>query len=172
MTSLNQMLETLRHLEDNLAEMTPEEIKVLLGDIKTKVDNTQEIISRMEAEEARLKESATALTDRARDIKNTVTRIKNYCLFAMKADDTTELVGKHFDLKLYKRTTPTVKDLNITPDMFLELNEIKDGLVKREYSFNKRAMKDLFKTSPELMDEYIFQKVSESISFKPHKEFK
>lgn len=166
------MLETLRHLEDNISNMTPEEIKVLLGDIKNKVDNTHEVITRMESEEIRLKESAQALSDRARTIKNTISRLKNYCVFAMKADDTTMLVGKHFDLKLNQRTTPTVKDLNITADMYLDLNSIKDGLVKREYSFDKRLMKELFKTSPELMNDYIFQKVSESVSFKPHKEFK
>ena len=172
MSSLNQMLETLRHFEDNIVNMTPEEIKVLLGDVKGKVDNTYDIITRMQSEEVRLKEAAKELTDRARNMKNSVARLKDYCIFAMKSDGTSELQGKNFDMKLSQRTTPTVKDLNITPDMYLELNEIQDGLVRREYSFDKKAMKDLAKTKPELLDEYIFSKASDSLSFRAHKELK
>jgi len=172
MTSLNTMLETLRQVEDSLVEMTDEEVKALLGDVKGKVDSIYEVITRMLAEEIRLKEAAAALTARARNMKNSVARLKSFCVYAMKADGTSELMGKNFDVKLNKRVTPTVKDLNITPDIFMELNEVKEGLVKREYSFDKKAMKDLFKASPEKIGEYIFFKEAESISFKAHKELK
>ena len=166
------MLETLRQVEDSLVEMTDESVKELLGDVKGKVDSIYEVITRMQSEEVRLKEAAAKLTDRARNMKNSVARLKSFCLFAMKADGTSELMGKNFDVKLNKRVTPTVKSQNITPDMYMDLNEIKDGLVKREYSFDKKAMTDLFKASPEKIGEYIHLNESESISFKAHRKLK
>ena len=51
--SFNQMLSKLRELEDELVDLSNDDLKTLLGDIKDKVDGVQLWESKLKAEIAR-----------------------------------------------------------------------------------------------------------------------
>lgn len=158
MSTLNTLLTSLREAEDGLIEI---DLKEVLGSIKGKVDNTFEVLDRLESDSERMGKMAKAVQARKKSIDNQIKRLKDYVQFSMEEDGTTELLGETHKLKLYSRKGFKVKSQEVDSELFMKYPEV----ITREYSFQKTILKEKFKAEPEVYGDLMEPSESKHIRF-------
>lgn len=156
--TLNSLLTSLREAEDGLIEI---DLKEVLGSIKGKVDNTFEVLDRLESDSERMGKMAKAVQARKKSIDNQIKRLKDYVQFSMEEDGTTELLGETHKLKLYSRKGVKVKDQEIDSTLFLAFPEV----ITRTYAFEKNVLKEKYKADPEAYECLMEKSESKHIRF-------
>jgi hypothetical protein len=159
------MLTTLKAAEDELIELTDEDIADLLGDLRGKVDAIRELMRHWEAKEAFLAAEIKELTARKKSVTASRERFKTYMLRTMNGHEFKQLPGERFDLKVisrkaYKATmAPTAAE-------YLELQDFV-GVVKKttNYAFDHSLLTKAFKADPERLAPYMEEGTSQYIKF-------
>jgi hypothetical protein len=167
--TFNEMLLALQALEDELIELSNEDLQRLLGDIKDKVDAVHLWESKLKAEAERVGNEIKQLQIRKRTIDNSLKRFREYLAYSLEENNTPELIGKSWTIKLRQRKSVSVKD-EPTSDDYIKLLDINQKLVERSYKWNANELKSAFKTDPETFGEYVNESTSKFIQFLPKKE--
>ena len=162
--TLNDMLSKLKAAEDELIELTDEDIAQLLGDLRDKVDAIREVMRRFEAEEAFLADEIKQLTARKKSVSGSRERFKAHMIHVMNEKEFKQLPGERFDMKIITRkvyrsiVAPTAAE-------YLELQD--EGLVKKTttYAFDHSALTRAFKADPERLGAFMEEGTSQYIKF-------
>ena len=101
--SFNQLMETLRQAEDDLINLTNEEMAEIFGDLKSKVDGVYNWESKLKFDIIRVSEDIKKLTERKRTLEGSLKRFRDYMVFVLESNDTPMLKGEMWDIKLRKR---------------------------------------------------------------------
>jgi len=134
--TLAQILETLQAADDALVAMTPEQMRELGATLAQKVDGYRTVLTKMEAEETRLRAEADAFLKPARALAKAQDRLKEAMAYHMQANSFTRIPGEKFrvDLKESKSVEApaacTEKDQWDYPDF-----------VRVKVEWNKSALK-------------------------------
>lgn len=164
--SFNQMLSKLRELEDELVDLSNDDLKTLLGDIKDKVDGVQLWESKLKAEIARVAEEIRVLQDRKRTMENSLKRFRDYLVYTLKVNETPMIKGKVWDIKLRNRKLIKPKDIEITSTDYLKLNHGEGRkVIDRVYKWNVSALKTAYTVEPETFKDYVTATETEYIQF-------
>lgn len=144
--SMAELLGTLNKLDDGLIDLDIDGMKELAESTKIKVDGYKEILDAYEDRIARLKKDSEELAKAKKTLENKCKSLRLLLLFNMKSNKFTKLSG----IK-YNATLITKKDIKIT---VCHMPTSKDFLnssefVKRDYSWNKKALKEELKKNPE-----------------------
>lgn len=164
MPSLNDMLIMLKEAEDELIELTDEDLAELLGDLRGKVDAIREVMSRMEATEAFLGEEIRQITARKKSLTASRERFKAYMLQTMNGHQFKQLPGERYDMKVISRKSYKAT-MAPTAAEYLELQA--DEVVKKTttYAFDHARLTKAFKADPEKFAPYMSEGTSQYIKF-------
>lgn len=150
--SFNGLMTALYESENDMLELTPEQIAEILGDLKDKVDGMHDWLGRLDAEKDRLTKDIATLQARKKAVENAKVRFKEYIAFTMANNDTPKLFGNTWSVSCKPQTFVTVKkDIDITTSEYLEL----DGLIDRTYKLNSTEVKKAYKADPERFSKYV-----------------
>ena len=164
--SFNQMLTKLRELEDQLVDLSNDDLKILLGDIKDKVDGVQLWESKLKAEIERVADEIRLLKERKQTMENSLKRFREYLVFTLKANETPMIKGQIWDIKLRKRKLIKPKDVDITSTDYLKLNHGEGRpVIDRVYKWNVSALKTAYTVEPETFKDYVVETETEFIQF-------
>jgi hypothetical protein len=142
--SLNGLLTVISLVDEGMIELPQSILVETIGSIKDKVDGIQEILSRMKSEQERLKIEAEHFTQRRRELENAEKRLKDYVVFCLENGGSEKLQGNRYTLTLQKRETLKARpNIELGSDLYMELNMLRPGTVKREYSFDAHQLKAL-----------------------------
>ena len=166
--TLNDMLSKLKAAEDELIELTDEDIADLLGDLKDKVDAIREVMLRMEVWEETIAAEIKELTARKKALGSSQDRFKAYMLHVMNENEFKQLPGQKYELKVmsrkaYKATmAPTAA----------EYMQLGGDLVRKktEFSFDHARLTAAFKEDPEEMAPYMRETSSRWLKFSVRRE--
>jgi len=145
MSTLNDLLTTLREAEDGLLDMDMSELQATLGSVRHKVDDIHEVMSRLESESERMFKLSKSFAIRKKSLDNQLKRLKEYIMYSMELDGALELYGDTHKLKLYTRSSMKVKNQEIDSSLFMDYPEV----ITRTYAFDKNVLKDKHKQDPE-----------------------
>lgn len=98
--TLGQILATLQAADDALIEMTPDQMRELGAMLAKKVDGYRTIMTKMAAEEARLREEADAFLKPARALAKAQERLEQVMTFHMFEHKMTSIPGKSWRVEL------------------------------------------------------------------------
>jgi len=141
--SLNGLLTVINLVDEGMIELPQSILTETIGCIKDKVDSIQEVLSRMKSEQERLKAEAEYFTQRRKELENAEKRLKEYIVYCLEKGGSEKLQGNRYTLTLQNRETIKAKDTEIGSDAYIELNSLKPGVVKRQYSFDSHQLKAL-----------------------------
>ena len=161
MSTLNDLLTTLREAEDGIINMDKEALQSILGNVRHKVDNIFEVMDRLESESDRMARLSKSFAIKKKSLDNQLKRLKEYVLYSMELDEATELYGEVYKLKLYNRKSMKVKDIDVDSILFMEYPEV----IKREYSFEKNVLKDKYKADPEKYESLMESSQTKHVKF-------
>lgn len=145
MATLNELLTTLRDAEDGIVNMDMVALEDTLGSVRDKVDGIYEVLDRLESESDRMGRLAKSFAVRKKSLENQSKRLKEYIIYSMDMDESTEIYGQTHRLRLYKRESMKVKDQEIDSTLFLAFPEV----ITRTYAFEKNVLKEKYKADPE-----------------------
>jgi chromosome segregation ATPase len=141
--TLNALLQDLTSVDEGMLDMSRSALAETVGEIKDKVDALQEVLSRMKSEQDRLKLEADLFTQKRRELENAEKRLKEYITFCLENGGSEKLVGNRYTLSLQSREFIKAKAIELTSAMYIEINSLRPGTVKREYSFDASQLKTL-----------------------------
>jgi hypothetical protein len=164
MASLNQLLTAIDDLEEGYLDLSPEQIKELVGDVRNKADAIHEILGRMESEEERLKKNIEILANRKKAISNSRTRLKEYVSHCLQVHDMPAIYGKVWDIKLQKRKKYNIREAT------LEDAQEREDLVDLTYKFNRKKLEEEFQKGTDFGRKAVTLGESVFIRFAAHKD--
>jgi hypothetical protein len=163
---LFKLLTAIEDLEEGLLDLTEEQIKELIGDVRNKVDSIYEIITRLDSEEERLAKNIKTLTDRKRALANSRNRLKQYVVTSMETFEAPAIYGKVWDVKLQKRSKFNIREATLE-DTY-ENNE----LVDMSFKFNRTKVLEAYNRGDEFAKAVVTPDQSTFIRFTAHKDVK
>lgn len=152
--SLNGLLTCLALVDEGMIELPQSVLAETIGEIRDKVDNLQEVLSRMKSEQERLKLEAEAFTQKRRELEHAEKRLKEYITFCLENGGSEKLVGNKYTLSLQSREFIKAKPIELTSSVYIELNCLKPGVVKREYTFDAGQLKSLAMEDEAIKNKY------------------
>lgn len=146
-----ELMSTIYEAENQLIEITNEELKDVFGDLKDKVDNVHAWLGKLDAEKERLAKDIKSLTDRKKAVMNAHERLKRYVGYTMSNNDTPKLYGNSWSIDCRKRDFVIVKkDCEISTMDYGIINEAAgDNIIKREYKIDAMKAKKAYQKDPE-----------------------
>ena len=163
------LMERLQDAENGMIELTPDEIKELLGDIKGKVDGVYEWVSRLDAEKERLADSIKKLQARKKAVENAKDRFKEYIGYTLTANDTPMLMGSMWSISAKPQEfIKAKKDLELSIMDYIDANRSGD-IVKREYKLDSAALKKAYEAEPEKFSKWVDKETKNVVRFSARK---
>lgn len=154
--TLASLMNKVFDVEQELISISDDEMKQLFGDLKGKVDSIKEYLLRLDEYEERVSEKIKSLQEYKKTIQNKSTSLKKYVKYVMETQETDELYGHDYVVKLQRRESLKVKNIEITSDHYLNLNDGLDKqIVKREYSFDATQLKAAYKRDPDKFKDFV-----------------
>ena len=163
--TLAGLLAKIQEVDEGMVELSNADLDDVFTSIKDKVDGIREMLSRLESEEERLDKIAKQFASKKKAISNSKARLKEYCVYILEKNETPQLFGHLWDMKIRKSEaievagTPSASHALRYPD-----------LVRTKVEWDKTGIKERVKKG-EALD---FAKLKEnlSVSFTIHKESK
>lgn len=155
------MLDTMQKCQDELIELEPDQIKELLGDLSSKVDGLHDWLGKMDAEGERLAADIKTLQDRKKALGNAKQRYLDYIAHTMEANDSIEIFGNTWNVKLGK--SEAVETSIEKPDTIHAVNYPE--FVSTKYTWNKKSIKDAIKAGKDISELATIKK-NDKITFK------
>lgn len=171
--TLAQLMDSLYQAEEGITELSEEETKELFMDIKDKVDDMKGFIDTCKNISARLHDRIEKLKSEKQRIDNKIVGVKYIAALNMKNSDTPELYGTEWTMQLRNKKSVKAKDIDLTSDIYLDLNEGQNKpVVKRKYSWDARELESAYKRNPEKFKDYVDEVVTYYPQFSIKKEVK
>lgn len=167
-----QIMTTIYEAENNLINITNDELKEVFGDLKDKVDNVHAWLGKLEAEKERLAKDIKSLTDRKKAVTNAQDRLKRYIGYTMSNNETPKLYGNSWTIDCRKRDFLIVKkDCEIsTMDYGIINSAAGDNVIKREYKIDALKAKKAYQNDPEgPLAKYIETETKDVVRFTANK---
>lgn len=169
--SFFKMMEELYQAENELINLTDEEIAELLGDVKGKVDGLRDWIEKLKAEEKRIGDDIKLLQEKKKSVANARERFRSYVANVMAANETPKIFGNTWTISCSEREYIRAKEMEITTLDFATLNKnASTPVVKRKYSFDADQLKKAYKEEPEKYGKYVEVERKPSIRFNAKKD--
>ena len=140
--TLQDYLKVINYIENDLMEITPEELGMVFDGLHDKVDSYKGITDYMTSQAESLKARAKEFSDRAKSLENSAKNIKKHMAFLMSQNDTLELIGSEYSAKI--RKSEAIKT-DFDPDESTALNFPELTRQKVIYEWNKDALKKTLK---------------------------
>jgi len=148
--TLFELLSKAQEFDNATEELDFDQVITTWDEIKTKVDDIYELLSKWEYEEKRHKDLAKEHAQAAKTLANKQASLKGYVESAMILNQADKLPGLKYQFKMSKLTS-----FKYPPEASFESLECYGNkYVKAEYTWRKQALKDDFKVGklPENMD--------------------
>jgi hypothetical protein len=160
--------EELNEVERNVQlEILKERQETIYNQLSQKADTTFQWKLHTEAKASAIGEEIKRLQKTKKAYENAVSGLMSYLAFKMETSKIPEIPGEYRKMVIQSRNSVTVKDIELTSDHYLDLNEDeKEQLVKRDYSWDKNAVKRAYKVNPEMYGKYVETSVKKSVVFK------
>lgn len=166
MSTLDEILKKMEQAEDDLIEMTDDDIAELLGDLHGKVDSIRAVLNRMESTEERLARDIKLLTDKKRATEAGIKRFKEWITGTMAHYGFKKLPGEQYDMRL------TTKKRFIRSREATEADYYEHPAVVRrklEYSFDHKKLEAAYKGDPKRWSDFIQEGKTQFVTFPVHK---
>lgn len=139
--------------DHNIDDDLPEDFdpKVVIGEIRGKVDSIKWMLDKWEAEAQILQEQwIKRLQKRKAAIENNVERLKEYVKQQMLLDGSEELQGEIFNVRLKNQKPAVDVKGNPNADMYLKYKD--EGFIKQKtsYQWDKAALKERLEAGEEI----------------------
>jgi chaperonin cofactor prefoldin len=167
--TLFNFLQRLQDYDNDISDLSEDDIKELIGDIRDKVDSCKDFLTSCESRVTELSSKIDELRSAKTSIENTIKNFKNYLVYAMKENQTPKLQGNYYTLSMQERKTYDFKFDQITTDMFLDLNIKRPDTIKQEYKLSKTNFKQLCDNDPEIKEKYANESVNSFSTFRVKK---
>jgi hypothetical protein len=132
-----------------------------------KADTTWQWQLHTKAKIAALGEEIKALQKTKKSYENSIKGLMNFIAYKMERSKIEEIPGASRKMVLEDTESLVVKDIDLTSDHYLDLNEEdQEPLVKRVYSWDKNAVKRAYKINPEAYGKFIEKKSGKKVVFK------
>jgi len=160
--SMFKTLGIMRDHDEEIREVSLAEFKEAVKELPTKVDGSkyhkEDLKSRIDVIAGRIKDLQLI----KKSFQTSLTNYNTYLPWALKHHEVDNLQGNDYYLKLReKRSTVLRSGIEVDTSIYVELNMITPGAVKREYSVDSRAFADICKKHPEILEKYGEIKVTE-----------
>lgn len=153
--TLWQMMERLRWHEEGQEDVTDEEIKDLLGEIKNKADGYRHVDSKFKAEIQRLGEIIQEFQRQKKYVEASYERFKGRAVGILKEFDSPEVYGDMYTMKLRKSKAVEILATELTMADYLKISKSFPHCVKREYKWDRvEARKALESDTDGVLGEY------------------
>lgn len=140
--TLQDYLRAIAYIEDDLVDITPEDLGMVFEGLREKVDAYKGITDYMMAQANTLKSKAKEFADRGKTLENQAKNIKKHMAFLMSQNDTLELLGDQYTVKILKsESIDTTQDPN--EDLSLKYPELIRQ--KISYEWNKDKLKKVLR---------------------------
>ena len=149
--SFYDLMAALYEAENELREMSQDDLTELLGNIRDKVDSVHDWIEKEKSEAERIKGHIQDLQRKKKAIENGVERLKLYVARVMADNDTPALFGQVWQVKIQERESIKAKNIEIDSGLYLKYKDV----MKRTYSFDVMALKKAYKSNPEAFKELV-----------------
>lgn len=147
--TLAQILDTLQAADDALISMTPEQMGELGALLAAKVDGYRLVLTKMEAEETRLRAEADAFLKPAKALAKAQERLKEAMAYHMLSHQMTRIPGESWRVDL--KETKAVETPQASPTNDDQWNY--SDYVRLKFEWNKIALKaGLEKGDPKAME--------------------
>jgi hypothetical protein len=148
------LMRSLKDYDDGIIILSNQEAGAVIGDISNKVDALADLNTRFKAEEDRVDGIIKEFQEKKKQIQNAHKRFKEYIVYSMEASQATKVPGELYSLSIQSRSYIKPQQIEISTDLYVTLNLQKDGVVKREYSFDSKAFAALCDENPEVLAQY------------------
>jgi chaperonin cofactor prefoldin len=167
--TLFNFLQRLQDYDNDISDLSEDDIKNLIGDIKDKVDSCKDFLTSCESRVTELSSKIDELRSAKTSIENTIKNFKNYLVYAMKENQTPKLQGNYYTLSMQERKTYEFKLEELNIDTFMELNAKQPDTVKHEFKLSKTNFKQLCDNNPDLKEKYATESVNSFSTFRVKK---
>ena len=168
--SLFNILKLMADFDDEVAGISIEEFKEVVGELPDKIDSCRDFISSVECRVDYLKTEIAELQSRKKSMENTINNFKQYLVSTMETMEVDKLQGANFSLSLGSRKTIDLKEgKEITNEMYAEIGIIDPTVIKKEYKINKTNFKRLCSKVPDILKKYGQESVKSFAQFRRKK---
>jgi len=168
--SLFNILKLMADFDDEVAGISIEEFKEVVGELPDKIDSCRDFISSVECRVDYLKSEISELQSRKKSMENTINNFKQYLVSTMKTMEVDKLQGANFSLSLGSRKHIDIKEgKEIDSNMYLEIGLLDPTVIKREYKINKANFKHLCSKVPDILKKYGQESVKSFAQFRRKK---
>lgn len=159
--TLFSLLDALEQADEGLLQLKPEEHREALLKAELKIDAYKYVLMRYDSRITEIKNEIEELTAVKRTLEKRQESLKSLLLYILKEKGLEQFPGVKYVVKLMNRKKVSV--IEREPNS-MDFSEHPD-LVKRTYSWDKRAVADAYRKNPELYKHYAVEDVSEFVQF-------
>lgn len=167
--NFNDTLAALRLADEGYEDLSDEDYYKRIGDVQGKVDGFQEILSRGEAESARLGGLAKEMMEQKRYLDNKLKRLKEWALWSMKNNNMPVLHGDLYTIAIKKNPSSVESLTDPTNELFIKHSMNYPNIFKRSISWNKTEIKKVLQEKPDELKDLFRLIQTEKIKFNVRK---
>ena len=159
--TFNDMMDRLYEVENELIDVTDEDLTQMLGDVRGKVDGLKDWLDKLDFEKDRISEQIRKLQNKKKSIQNAKERYREYIAMVMIKNETPELFGESHRVTCKKQTGSVLREnVEITTMDYVNLKDM--GVIERQYKVNARRAKEEFEKDPNTFGKFI-EKVERNV---------
>lgn len=168
----NHVSQALADLDDGVLELPIETVRSLFGDLKGSIDSFAKFDQAGDLRLAMINSQIDTWTRAKKLTENAQKAGRDFLKHHMEEHGLKKLDGEEHTVSYQARSSmvPTFEDLSI--DNFIEFNQLKSGLVKTEYKWDKKLFKKYCDENKEFAEKNAETKTSTFLVYRPNNKLK
>jgi ribosomal protein L29 len=163
--------------DPDIEGMTDEQREELLTDLKKrqqdfysqlseKVDNTARWHDHIKNKIEVMKSEIASMQKSKKEYENALKNLREFLAWKMDSLDIPVLAGNLKRMVIVRKPYVKPREMELTSQHFLDLNDGEYDIVGRQYSWNRSALKAAYETNKEAYEKYVETGITSYIQFK------